>query len=109
MHNPIPPKKNLNNRYGIDNVATGFQNCGETRELEQSSIVGANGPIAALGRRENPTPRWYGVGVWKWELQLRYYLRHLSAAQNCKVRPKIAVVLLSKRDVNITKLIILAL
>ncbi|GBM59425.1 hypothetical protein AVEN_61744-1, partial [Araneus ventricosus] len=40
-----------------DNVATGFQNCGETRELEQSSIVGANGPIAAIGRRENPTPK----------------------------------------------------
>ncbi|GBM51538.1 hypothetical protein AVEN_130214-1 [Araneus ventricosus] len=32
-------------------------NCGETRQLEQASIFGAHGRIAALGRRENPTPR----------------------------------------------------
>ncbi|GBM42606.1 hypothetical protein AVEN_148936-1 [Araneus ventricosus] len=41
----------------------GFQNCGETRELEQASIFRAHGPIAALGRRSGVVLKFEKKGV----------------------------------------------
>ncbi|GBN73158.1 hypothetical protein AVEN_72276-1 [Araneus ventricosus] len=58
MHSSIPPQKKQSKQpLGHDHLATGFQNCGETWELEQASIFEAQGPIAVLGSREISTPR----------------------------------------------------
>ncbi|GBL85658.1 hypothetical protein AVEN_193118-1 [Araneus ventricosus] len=82
-------------------MATSFQNCGETRELEQSSIVGANGPIAAIGRRENPTPRNRSL---KWNVLAQVSSSSSDCGSSLREPSQNSLHVASKRDVNITKL-----
>ncbi|GBN29104.1 hypothetical protein AVEN_151694-1 [Araneus ventricosus] len=49
-------------------------------------------------------PHWRGSEVWNGVCQLRCHPGHLTAVQNDEFLPKIALVLLQKRDINKTKL-----